>query len=208
MANWANPTVTSNYITFVDEVKNRDIDAITLQAVAVTNPPVSSIRLVRAPVKFQEWNGTSWVDKLLSPEGGGTGSNSLSGISGQLGLGTMAYQNANAINVTGGQVASINIVNCALSGTASYAGSGMNFYSQNDSVPVNIQGSATNWPVVIRGDTYGVYIISGNGNKGTYPFLIHNAAQNQEAITVRGDMNVLLRTGLVIPVGANRYVPV
>jgi len=61
-------------VTFVDEVKNRDIDSITLQVNALTNPPVSAVKLVRSPVKFQEWNGSAFVDLVLSVAGGGTGS--------------------------------------------------------------------------------------------------------------------------------------
>ena len=207
MANWANPTITSNYITFVDEVKARDVDAITLQAVAVTNPPVSSIRLLRAPTKFQEWNGTTWIDKILSPEGGGTGSNSLAGISGQLGLGTMAYQNANNINVSGGSLSNVGLVSPTLTGAANYTGNGMTFYSQAGSVPVYIVGGAGQWGMSIQSPDYGLVIFAGAA-KSTTGFLVKNAAQNITGLSVRGDMCVECPMGLTIPVGANRYVPV
>ena len=109
MSDWNQPTITSNYVTFVDEVKARDVDAITLQVAALVNPPVGSIRLLRAPVKFQEWNGTSFVDKVLAPDGGGTGVTSISGLLPLLGLGTMAFQNANAVGITGGGISNVNM---------------------------------------------------------------------------------------------------
>lgn len=209
MANWANPTITSNYITFVDEVKARDVDAITLQAIAVTNPPVSSIRLLRAPTKFQEWNGSVWVDKILSPEGGGTGSNSLAGITGALGLGSMAYQNSNNVSITGGNVVSVGITNATINIANSIGG--MTFGcspGQGSGLPIDSMGNAGNWSIVARGPTHGLYVIAGSGDKTTYAMLVHNYAQNKDGLIVRGDMHALIRTGLVIPVGANKYVPV
>jgi hypothetical protein len=205
MANWANPTITSNYITFVDEVKARDVDAITLQAIAVTNPPVSSIRLLRAPTKFQEWNGSIWVDKILSPEGGGTGSNSLAGITGALGLGSMAYQNSPNVNITGGGLTNVTIANTTINVANSIGG--MTFSHTGAGIPIDVSASAGNWGVIVRGPTLGLYTIAGN-SKSDFAFLVQNAAQNRNGLIVRGDQSTLIQNGLTIPVGPNKYVPV
>src|SRR6187431_2587008 len=101
MADWSKPTIISNYVLFVDEAKNRDIDAITLQKLPLIGAPTGAIKLVRTPVKFQEWDGAAFVDLVLSVAGGGTGSSTPAGAGAALGLGTMAYQNANAVAVTG-----------------------------------------------------------------------------------------------------------
>jgi len=107
MADWSKPTITSNYVTFVDEVKDRDFDAISLQYNALVNPPNASVKLVRSPVKFQQWMTGAWNELTLSVEGGGTGQTSIAGFRTSLGLGSMAYQNSNAIAVTGGTIANI-----------------------------------------------------------------------------------------------------
>ena len=77
MANWTKPTITSDYVIFVDEVKARDVDAITLQKNPLVSPPVGAIKLLRAPIKFQEWDGAVFIDLVLSVAGGGTGSSTL-----------------------------------------------------------------------------------------------------------------------------------
>jgi hypothetical protein len=97
MANWSNPTVTSLYLDVLADLKARDVDAATLFVAAGTNIPTGSIRYERGTNKFQEWNGSAWVDKVLSVAGGGTGSTSAPAA-----LGTMASQNANNVNISGG----------------------------------------------------------------------------------------------------------
>jgi hypothetical protein len=211
MANWANPTITSNYITFVDEVKARDVDAITLQAAALTAPPVSSIKLVRSPVKFQEWNGTVFNDLVLSPAGGGTGVTSIAALTPLLGLGSMAYQNANTVNITGGQISSIGIVNVNIGGNANYQGTGFSFYSYQNNTPVIVTGGITNWAMFINppnttSSSNGLLITSGVA-KADSSLMTRNADATRYGLIVRGDQAVLCGIGLVIPVGQSAYVP-
>lgn len=107
MADWSNPLITSQYDVFVSEAKARDVDAATLFVAAPTNQPVGAIKLLRAPIKFQEWSGAAWVDKLLDVTGGGTGASSASGARTALGIGTLGVQNSNAIAVTGGTISGL-----------------------------------------------------------------------------------------------------
>ena len=123
MANWDNPKITTQYDVFLAECKERDLDTATMFKDAPTNPPVSSIRLFRSPLKLQEWTGSAWADRLLSIEGGGTGSNNAAGIRTNLGLGTIAVQNANLVAITGGTIQNLTYfqVACTILVTADNA---------------------------------------------------------------------------------------
>jgi hypothetical protein len=74
---------------------------------APSNQPTGSIKLVRAPIKLQEWDGAAWNDKLLDITGGGTGAASAAAARTNLGIGTMGVQNSNAIAVTGGTISGL-----------------------------------------------------------------------------------------------------
>ena len=106
MANWANnsPDETTNYITVLTNLKDRDKDSAKLFSADPTNPEDNFFRYNRAANKFQEYLTGVWTDKILSVAGGGTGATSASGIRTSLGLGTMALQNDNAVNITGGAI--------------------------------------------------------------------------------------------------------
>ena len=108
MANWSNPTVTSVYLDVLNELKGRDVDAVTLNISAGTNLPIGAFRYDRANNKFQEWSGAVWGDKVLSIAGGGTGATGTSGAIANLGLGTMSTQNANTVNISGGSITSLS----------------------------------------------------------------------------------------------------
>lgn len=107
MANWNNPTTTSNYSTGVLQVlKDRDFDAISLCLNDPTNMIDGMLKLVRSPkIKFQERVSSAWVDKVLDIEGGGTGANTASGSRTALGLGTMAVQDSSSVSISGGTLA-------------------------------------------------------------------------------------------------------
>ena len=205
MADWSKPTITSNYVTFVDEVKNRDIDAITLQVNPLTNPPVSSIKLVRSPAKFQEWNGAAFVDIVLSVAGGGTGASTPGGAVSGLGLGTMSLQNSNAVSITGG-----NIANLAGAGRFDIAGLvAITAQSLGGGYGLYVQGYTGQDPGVFIGSptapSYGVLIQAGV-TRSEVSLAVTNYASNRQGIIVNGFMEVSLPWRLIIPVGADFWV--
>jgi hypothetical protein len=104
MADWSNPTLTTNYDVFLAECKERDVDAGTLFLNSPTNPPTGAIRWNRSTNLFEEWNGSAWAVKTLAIGGGGTGATSASGARTALGIGTMGTQNSNAVAITGGTI--------------------------------------------------------------------------------------------------------
>lgn len=115
MANWANPLLTTQYDVFLAECKERDVDSGTMFLNPPTNPPVGSVRFNRSTKIFEEWSGAAWVAMVLAVAGGGTGANSQGGVASSLGLGTMAYQNSNAVNITGGTLQAITLLTLGVS---------------------------------------------------------------------------------------------
>lgn len=111
MADWAKPTSTSLYVPdFLNEVKGRDTDSATMSETPTT-PPTGYVRYNRANNTFEEWSGAAWVVKSPSIAGGGTGATTASAARTNLGLGTLAVQNANAVAITGGTITGMTIIN-------------------------------------------------------------------------------------------------
>jgi hypothetical protein len=105
MADWSQPLLTTAYVNWHTDILERDVDALTLQVAAASNPPVGAFRYDRILNKFQEWDGVAYQDKVISLAGGGTGVTSAIAIRALLGLGDMALQNSNAVVITGGTIA-------------------------------------------------------------------------------------------------------
>jgi len=104
MADWLQPTVDDLKVDVLDMLKARDVDSITL-AENPTSPIVGSKRWNYTTRTFQEWTGTAWTDLIISLAGGGTGNGGGSGN-----FGTMAYQNNDNVNITGGTIVESAIV--------------------------------------------------------------------------------------------------
>lgn len=102
MANWNDPVLTTAYATFLSNMKDRDVDCAKMDFSAATTFPTGTIQYVVASNKFQRWNGAAWVDLVLAVAGGGTG--------GTTSLGTMAFQSAGAVAITGGTIVGISTV--------------------------------------------------------------------------------------------------
>ena len=101
MADFNQPILTTGYSDLLDELKARDVDALSL-AEAPTNPPTGAIRWNRTDDIFQEWSGSAWVDMQIKSDGIDPGV-----------LGTMASQNSNAVAITGGSISGLTTFDLA-----------------------------------------------------------------------------------------------
>jgi hypothetical protein len=104
MADFSQPVLADAYAAFLTLLKATISSVATLFNGSDTNIPANAIRYNRADDKFQEYLASVWTDKVLSIAGGGTGAATASAARSALGLGTMATQNNNAVNITGGSV--------------------------------------------------------------------------------------------------------
>ena len=116
-ANWQLPTEASQYLDVLAQLKERDVDAMTLSSAAFpTNPPENAVHLSNASsptVVFHMYQGGVWVPKPIGVAGGGTGTTNLDAFKASLGLGTMAYQNYNTVNITGGNAVGLSAISAA-----------------------------------------------------------------------------------------------
>lgn len=108
-ADWNTPTSATGYLTVLTNLNDKDVDAITLQKTAPSNLPVGAIAWDRGALKFKEWNGAAFVDMVIDIAGGGTGAATAAGARTNLGLGTMAVQDASAVVITGGIIVGVNM---------------------------------------------------------------------------------------------------
>lgn len=106
-ADFNQPVTSTLYTTYLATLKERDVDALTLCVSDPSNIPTGAIKYNRATDKFQEWNGSAWVDKVISLAGGGTGGTTGATARTALGLGSMAIQDANAVAITGGSIGTV-----------------------------------------------------------------------------------------------------
>jgi hypothetical protein len=90
MANWNNPTGSSTFSDFLSWMRALAIDAATFFVSSPTNQPTGAMKYDRAADKFQEWDGSAWVDQVISIAGGGTGGSTASTARANLELGDLA----------------------------------------------------------------------------------------------------------------------
>lgn len=233
MADWGKPTILSDYVIFVDEVKARDVDAITLQKNPLVSPPVGSIKLLRSPIKFQEWDGAAFIDLVLSVAGGGTGSSTPAGAIANLGLGTMAFQNSNAVAITGGSIAgaslasgAVNFTGGTLAGITStglttnntqsggtFNHTGQTFYITPSTgvYALWVDGASSQYTIIARSavgsPAHGMALQAGSVVSDV-TLAVANRAVNRYSMQITGDQVVNFLYRVVLPVGADLWAPV
>jgi hypothetical protein len=105
MADWNQPVLATAYATWHAEMQARDVNAMTLadtRLAALTNIPANAKRWNDTLDIFQSYDASVWTAMVIGVAGGGTGSATAAGARTNLGLGTMAIQNAAAVAITGG----------------------------------------------------------------------------------------------------------
>jgi hypothetical protein len=61
MANWSNPTLTSTYVNFLSEMKDRDVDlALQFDGTTSTNLSVGTVRWDSSANRWKKWTGSAW----------------------------------------------------------------------------------------------------------------------------------------------------
>ncbi|MHA1962129.1 MAG: hypothetical protein ACW99U_18140 [Candidatus Thorarchaeota archaeon] len=96
---WNDPLLTDTYQDFRTMLQGRDVDAATMVAPASNTPTNYKIWDTD---HFENYNGAGWDDLVIGLSGGGTGAANAANARTNLGLGTMAVQNAAAVAITGG----------------------------------------------------------------------------------------------------------
>lgn len=216
MANWNSPVNGDSYQTGILSVlKERDINAATLfsdNLAAATNIPTGAIRYNRALNKFQEWSGTLWQDKLLSLAGGGTGSTTASDARTNLGLGTLAIQNATGVVITGGSISGVSI--SGLSATTAFSsgtvptarlGAGLadaTTYLRGDQTWAALVTATPKWTLLPKNGIYTVTVGDVNTNtvilcNGTFTLTLPAANNGALDVPGRGLRVVNIGTGII-----------
>jgi hypothetical protein len=215
MANWNNPTSASNYLDFVTEAKDRDINAGTLfsdSLAAATNVPTGAIRYNRALNKFQEWNGAAWVDEVLSLAAGGTNAATAADARTNLGLGSIATQSASGVAITGGTISGVSI--SGLSATTAFSsgtvptarlGSGLadaTTFLRGDQSWQVVTVEPSTWTLLPKSGTYTVTVSDVNGHtivlcNGTFTLTLPAANDAGLDVPVHGLRVVNIGTGVI-----------
>lgn len=162
-ANWNLPTLTSNYATGVLQVINEKlVDAVSLFVLDGTNIPENAIKFNRTTLGFQERISGLWSDRTIGVVGGGTGGSTPLAARSNLGLGSLATQNANAVAITGGSLTTLSALdvsgNITFTGVITGNGSGLTGLNASNiasgTIPTARLGSGTaNSSVFLRGDS-------------------------------------------------------
>lgn len=111
MADWNKPVASDGYANWPGLVKDRDDLSLTMcdSTAGWSNIPAGAMRWDHAALKLQRYNGSTFVDEVLSVAGGGTGAATAANARTNLGLGSLATQAASAVAITGGAIDSTPI---------------------------------------------------------------------------------------------------
>jgi hypothetical protein len=117
MANWSNPTLTSSYANFRQDLVDRDVDAATQFSVgSPTNIPTGAIRWSTSLKRWQVWSGSAWGELATTYELTGLICTSLSNT----GNTTLGDSSADTFTVNASTVSYPN--GATVSGALTYSG--------------------------------------------------------------------------------------
>jgi hypothetical protein len=192
MADWSLPVLTTDYVDVLTGLLARDVDALTLCYSTPTNIPTGAVRFDRNLYKFQEFNGVSWGTLYITIEGGGTGSVTAAGARTNLGLGTLAVQNSNAVTITGGAISGVALSAADVSsGTLACArgGTGISSYTAGDLIYAS---AATTFSKLALGDADYILAVNPAGTGLAYTNEIAIAyGYFSDSIEIEGVANLL-----------------
>ena len=195
---WDLPLLSSVYADFLDYLKARDSDVATMFLTTPTNPIVGTVRYNRSTNTLQEWSGSVWNNLPIAVVGGGTGAITASDARTNLGLGTMAVQNANNITVTGGTASNLGAL--TVNGNASVVGNiaaGGLVSTGHVSAPTSIFGTllTTTFGAELRGG--GAYTLTGLD----YTYVCTGGSVVlPTAVGIRGRIYVIKRVGTLVTI--------
>ena len=86
MADWSNPTLSSTYTNFLNDLKSRDVDLALLFDGTGTNIPTGAIQWNSSTSTFRKWSGSAWSNQIIGIAGGGSGSGTAAGARTNFGL--------------------------------------------------------------------------------------------------------------------------
>jgi hypothetical protein len=197
-ADWGLPTLGSLYTNVLDNLKDRDIDGATMVAPSASIP-TGYIRYNRSTNVFEEWSGSAWVVLLVSLAGGGTGASSASSARTNLGLGTMALQNSNAVTITGGTISGLTSLGVSGNFTATGTGDFGNLLTVNgliidstDGLPTDITANVYHGGGFSSPEIGRVYI--GNGTNKKYFFSTRVASVTADVFEFRDTGRFVVRS--------------
>ena len=190
-ADWSVPILTTPYDDLLDDLKARDVDAITL-AEAPVNPPTNAIRWNRTLEVFQEWSGSAWVTMEIAVAGIDPGA-----------LGTMAAQNSNAVAITGGTLDAVLLSNGSWANGSFSAPVMTNVDIDNGAIDsCAIGGGTIAGAAITNGTIIGLTSLLMGGHIGFQVDSTYDIGAPSFEVRLG-----YFEAGLKIPVGFDRYAP-
>lgn len=187
MANWSNPTLTSIYANFRQELVDRDTDVATqFTAGTATNVPTNAVRWNSSLNRWQKWSGSAWAELASTYALTGVTCTSFSNT----GNTTLGDSSADSVTVNAATVSFPN--GATASGTVTFSGS-ITF-----STDINLTGTYVNMATttLFRRDLDGAAAVR-----------VYNANATANAIAQFGLVTGLANTAVYLAVYNNGTSP-
>lgn len=196
MANWDLPDIDTDYLEVLERLAEKDYDSATMFYDTSTNTPEHAMRWRRDNLLFEELLSGIWTPKQIAIGGGGTGAATASGARTNLGLGTLAVQNASGVNITGGSISGVSITGLSAttafsSGTVPTARLGSGLANASTFLAGDQSWKAINlnqgWAILAKSGPYTIVVADVNNKTVIYcngTFQLDLPAANDAGLTV------------------------